>query len=98
MLRSGEDSGYQRPIFDYVLFDQDTVHEISPKTCPVCATIEFATFDCQENISEVSCAFWSADRERYCELHISLGDYKTHRQLKILPADSKLIGTITYNY
>lgn len=102
MFRSDEDGERTiglTAVFDYVLFNHNTVHEFSPKTCPVCAIIDFEASDCQAKISEVSCAFWTCNEgARYCELWISLGDINRHRSLKILPAESKLTGIIIHNY
>lgn len=96
---SDRDGERTTAVFDYVLFNHDTVHELSPKTCPVCAIIDFEASDCQAKISGVSCAFWTSnDCVRYCELWISLGDINRHQTLKILPAESKLIGIITHSY
>jgi hypothetical protein len=99
MFRSDEDGERTAANFDFVLFDHDTVHELSPKTCPVCAVIDFEASDCQANISKVSYDIrTSYSGVRYCTLWISLGDFNRHQALMILPAEGKLIGIITHTY
>lgn len=98
MLRRGEDSGHERPIYDYVLFNQDTVHETSPKNCSVCAIIDFAaSLYCPEApyVSRVLCAFIKKPEGESCRLQISAG-FTFVIRLPILSADGELNAIIIY--
>lgn len=98
MFRYFEENEYS----DYVLFNHDTLHELSPKTCPFCAVIhaviDLDASECPRKVTGVSCDFHSDDREHNCNLQISGGGYTTSEQLTVLLADSKMTGIITYNY
>ena len=87
MFRARENGGVN---FEYVLYDHDTIHELSSKTCSVCAIIDFETSSCQDEISEVVWAFSKTLRgNEFCNLRISLDHCTEYRELYIVPADSE---------
>ena len=94
MFRAGENGG---AVFEYVLFNHDTIHELLPKTCSVCAIIDFEAFSCQEEVSKVACVFSKAPRgNEYCQLRISLNHRTEYHDLYIVRADSELFVSIAY--
>jgi hypothetical protein len=83
-----------------VLFTHETMHDLLPDTCPVCALIEFRASIYQEEFSEISyCMRVSNLPERLCRLEFyTLGKFRESQRLLIKSADSELIVIITYNY
>ena len=91
MFRSGEDGHECRFDCRHMLFDSDSMHELSPDTCPVCAIIEFKASTNQEELSQILYSFRALKhRERVCLLkfYVSGTCWDMH-PLQILPADSK---------
>lgn len=94
-----EDTSKDDPVVLHVLFTHETMHELLPDTCPVCALIEIKASTYQEEFSEVSYSIMVYnDSRRVCWLcFYTLGIFRESQSLLIKSADSELIIIITYN-
>lgn len=99
MFQSDEDGHEDGSEGLRMLFNSDTMHELSPDTCPVCAIIELEASTYQEELSRISYSFRASEKlGRRCWLSFyTSSTFSNTLPLQILPADSKQVTIITYN-
>jgi hypothetical protein len=99
MFRSDEDGHIDVSEGEHMLFNSDTMHELSPDACPVCAIIEFKASTYQEELSNIIFRFAESEgigRQCWLSFYTS-GKFRDVHALQIIPADSKQAAIITYN-
>ena len=94
-----EDSSKDDAVVHHVLFTHETMHELLPDTCPVCALIKIQASHYQEDFSEISYSVTvSGDSRGLCWLYFyTPGEFRDAQKLAIKSADGELIVIITYN-
>ena len=94
-----EDTSKDDPVVLHVLFTHETMHELLPDTCPVCALIEIKASTYQEEFSEIEYSVEvDKDSRPLCWLYFcTLGEFRESQRLEIRPANSELVVIITYN-
>ena len=94
-----EDSSKDGLIFYSMLFTHETMHELLPDSCPVCALIEIKASTYQEEFSEIEYSVEvDKDSRPLCWLYFcTLGEFRESQRLEIRPANSELVVIITYN-
>ena len=94
-----EDSSKDDAVVHHVLFTHETMHELLPDTCPVCALIEIKASTYQEEFSEIEYSVEvDKDSRPLCWLYFcTLGEFRESQRLEIRPANSELVVIITYN-
>ena len=94
-----EDSSKDGLIFYSMLFTHETMHELLPDSCPVCALIEIKASTYQEEFSEISYSvIVYKDSRRLCWLYFyTLGVFRGLHPLYVRSTDSELIVIIAYN-
>ena len=94
-----EDSSKDDAVVHHVLFTHETMHELLPDSCPVCALIEIKASTYQEEFSEIEYSVEvDKDSRPLCWLYFcTLGEFRESQRLEIRPANSELVVIITYN-